>query len=75
MEVNPPLNNDHFPSLNDNHHFFNEKKNKHKHSPPESKGNITLPVLQSYSPPNESYLNKPTINQSLLQESTQNDFS
>jgi hypothetical protein len=25
-DVNPPLNNDHFPSLNDNHHFFNSKK-------------------------------------------------
>jgi len=25
IEINHPLNNDHFPSLNDNHHFFNSK--------------------------------------------------
>jgi len=75
IEINHPLNNDHFPSLNDNHHFFNSKKIKHKHCPPQSKGNITLPVVQSYSSPNGSYLNKSDIDQSLVQESTQNDFS
>ena len=75
MEINPPLNNNNFPSLNENHHFFNSKKNKHKHSPPQSKENIALPVAQSYSPPNGSYLNKSIINQPLVQESTQNDFS
>lgn len=74
-EINPPFNNDIFPSLNDSHHFFNSKKNKHKNSPSQSKGNITLPVVQSYSPPNGSYLNKPTINQFNVQENTQNDFS
>jgi len=75
IEINHPLNNDHFPSLNDNQHFFNSNKNKHTHCPPQSKGNITLPVVQSYSSPNWSYLNKSTINQYLVQESTQNDFS
>jgi hypothetical protein len=74
IEINSPLHNDHFPSLNDNHHFFNSKKIKHKSSPSQSKGHFTLPVVQSYSPPNGSYLNNPT-NQSHLQEGTQNDFS
>jgi len=51
---------DTFPYLNDNHHFFNSGKQKHKARPSFNKKYNHSPLVNQFSSQNGSYLNKPS---------------
>ena len=62
MALDTPRHIEHFPTLYDSHHFFNNNKKKYNSNP--SHGNlikkITLPAESSQTSPNGSYLNNYT---------------